>query len=85
MMKGASFKLNLHPNAYFDGNPYKTDKRKCGEYNEYYMLYSPSSGEGHFSATILLDFATNVLFLPLSIMAANFKKQFCASENELSI
>lgn len=26
MMKGASFKLNLHPNAYFDGNPYKTDK-----------------------------------------------------------
>jgi len=28
MMKGASFKLNLHPKAFFDGNPYKTDKRR---------------------------------------------------------
>jgi len=26
MNKGASFKLNLHPKAYFDNNPYKTEK-----------------------------------------------------------
>lgn len=26
MMKGGAFKLNLHPKAYFDNNPYKTDK-----------------------------------------------------------
>lgn len=26
MNKGAAFKLNLHPKAYFDNNPYKTDK-----------------------------------------------------------
>lgn len=26
MMKGGAFKLNLHPTAYFDNNPYKTDK-----------------------------------------------------------
>jgi len=25
-MKGGSFKLNLHPKAYFDNNPYRTDK-----------------------------------------------------------
>ncbi|ESO84025.1 hypothetical protein LOTGIDRAFT_210983 [Lottia gigantea] len=25
-VKGGSFKLNLHPQAYFDNNPYKTDK-----------------------------------------------------------
>ena len=27
--KGGAFKLNLHPRAFFDGNPYKSDKRKC--------------------------------------------------------
>lgn len=26
MMKGGAFRLNLHPKAYFDNNPYKTDK-----------------------------------------------------------
>ena len=25
-MKGAAFKLNMHPNAYFDHNPFKSDK-----------------------------------------------------------
>ena len=26
--KGGPYKLNLHPKAYFDGNPYKSDRRK---------------------------------------------------------
>lgn len=26
--KGGAFKLNLSPKAYFDGNPYKSDRRK---------------------------------------------------------
>ena len=26
--KGGPFRLNLHPKAYFDGNPYKSDRRK---------------------------------------------------------
>ena len=26
LMKGGSFKLNMHPRDYFDENPYKTDK-----------------------------------------------------------
>lgn len=26
MMKGSSFKLNLHPKEFFDGNPYKSDR-----------------------------------------------------------
>ena len=26
--KGGAYKLNLHPKAYFDGNPYKSDRRK---------------------------------------------------------
>ena len=24
--KGGAYKLNLHPKAYFDGNPYKSDR-----------------------------------------------------------
>ena len=26
--KGGPYKLNLHPKAFFDGNPYKSDRRK---------------------------------------------------------
>ena len=26
--KGGAFRLNLHPKTFFDGNPYKSDKRK---------------------------------------------------------
>jgi len=29
--KGGAYKLNLHPKAYFDGNPYKSDRRKHRE------------------------------------------------------
>ena len=29
--KGGAYKLNLHPKAYFDGNPYKSDQRKHQE------------------------------------------------------
>ena len=25
-MKGAAFRLNMHPTSYFDGNPFKSDK-----------------------------------------------------------
>jgi len=34
MMKGAAFKLNLHPKEYFDNNPYKTDKPMGPPYKE---------------------------------------------------
>ena len=35
--KGGAYKLNLHPKAYFDGNPYKSDRRKQRIFNAFQL------------------------------------------------
>lgn len=48
MLKGGAFRLNLHPNEYFDGNPYKFDKplpppKKIEEKKHFAVPFKPSS------------------------------------------
>jgi len=48
MMKGGAFRLNLHPKAFFDNNPYKTDKpmppyKEIKKLNNNFKPFQPSS------------------------------------------
>ncbi|XP_070544417.1 cilia-and flagella-associated protein 96-like [Ptychodera flava] len=56
MLKGGSFKLNMHPKDYFDGNPYRTDKplpplKKTGSAKKDVKPFKPSSPAKHIGGS----------------------------------
>ena len=55
LMKGASFKLNLHPTAYFDSNPYQASKGlKVYIFKAYVNIYGVALGDAELQILIYL-------------------------------